>query len=778
MKVDPRELVPLLPLRSGVLLPRVGTPIAVGRKGSVAAVERAHKRADRRLVVFGQREPEMDPMRVTDFHRVGTLAELRTIQHVNNGLSVVLHGLERVVLEDVVIDGKLLLGRVREAPLLVQTGPQILAMSREIIALVSQLVRLHDGEAEGVQAMLDPRDPARLAYSSAALMGLGRDDAQRLLDTDRLDEMMTQLLEHLSREVKTSEIQRDIASKVAGKIDEQQREYVLREQLRRIREELGEGEAGEAEVDELRQRLVEAQLPEQARREADRELKRLAVLPAAAPEYHVVRGYLELLCELPWQRRSESKADIATAREVLDADHHALEDVKKRILEHLAVLQLNPGAKPPIMCFLGPPGVGKTSLGQSIARALHREFERLSLGGVHDEAELRGHRRTYVGSMPGRIIQAIRRANVNNPLIMLDEVDKLGRDFRGDPASALLEILDPEQNVSFRDNYLDLPFDLSKVLFITTCNTLDTVPRPLLDRMEVVRLPGYSEEEKEAIARRYLLPRQLKNAALEDRGFTLSDGALRLIIRRYTREAGVRQLERSLARLVRKVALEIAENGVTKKLAVDEPEVMEMLGPPPHMGDLARRDLPPGVATGLAWTEAGGEVLYVEAAKRPGSAELTLTGQLGGVMQESAKAALTCVWSRTGALDVSVSELEKVGMHIHVPSGAVPKDGPSAGVTIVTAIASLVTGHATRADTAMTGEITITGLVLPVGGVKEKLLAARRVGICRVILPKENESDLADIDERILRDMEMLFVERVEQVWGHAIPELERLLRR
>jgi ATP-dependent Lon protease len=512
------------------------------------------------------------------------------------------------------------------------------------------------------------------------------------------------------------------------------------------------------------------------RKEAERELARLEKLPAASPEHHVVRSYLELILELPWHKGSESVLEIARARQVLDEDHYDLKEVKERILEHLGVLKLNPGAKAPILCFVGPPGVGKTSLGQSIARAQGRTFERMSLGGMHDEAELRGHRRTYIGAMPGRIIQAIRRAGVNNPVLMLDEVDKLGRDFRGDPAAALLEILDPEQNRSFRDNYLDLPFDLSKVFFITTANTLDTIPTPLRDRMEILRLPGYSEEEKVEIAKRYLIPRQLKETGITAEQCHLTDAALQRLISRYTREAGVRQLERTIGRLARKTALHVAE-GQTEPLTIAPEGLPDMLGPEPFFQEQARRELPPGVATGLAWTEAGGDVLYIEATLLPEGRSLTLTGQLGGVMQESAKAARSYVWSHADELGLEPTAFQKAGVHIHVPAGAIPKDGPSAGITMATALASLYTDCPARSDTAMTGEITLTGLVLPIGGVKEKVLAARRAGIRRVILPKDNAKDLRDLPDHVRAEMEIVLVERIEDVLSAAIPQLaERLI--
>jgi ATP-dependent Lon protease len=507
-------------------------------------------------------------------------------------------------------------------------------------------------------------------------------------------------------------------------------------------------------------------------------MSRLERLSTQAPDYNVGRTWLETILELPWKKGSESTIDIPAARQILADDHYGLKDVKERILEHLGVLKLNPGAKAPILCFVGPPGVGKTSLGQSIARALGRKFERLSLGGMHDEAELRGHRRTYIGAMAGRVIQSIRRAGVNNPVLMLDEVDKLGRDFRGDPAAALLEILDPEQNKTFRDNYLDLPFDISKVFFVMTANTLDTIPQPLLDRMEVVRLAGYSEEEKLEIARRYQVPKQLKEVGLSTDVCVLSDEALRLVISRYTREAGVRQLERAIGRVMRKVALKVAE-GIPGPVEIQKEELTDLLGPERFSPEQARKNVPAGVATGLAWTEAGGDVLYIEAALLKDGKGLSLTGQLGEVMQESAKTAQSYIWSHAGEFSIDQSLFRRYGVHVHVPAGAIPKDGPSAGVTMTTALTSLYTGLPVRSDTAMTGEVTLSGLVLPVGGIKEKMLAARRLGIRRVIIPKQNEKDLRDLPDDARNEMEFIVAEHVLEVLRAAIPGIseQSLLR-
>jgi ATP-dependent Lon protease len=552
----------------------------------------------------------------------------------------------------------------------------------------------------------------------------------------------------------------------------EQREYMLRQQLRAIQEELGETNPEKAQTVELRERFSNADLPEDVRKEAERELGRLERMPTAAPDYQMTRTYLELILDLPWKKSTEDCFDLIQARHVLDEDHYDLDEVKERILEHLAVLKLNPQAKAPILCFVGPPGVGKTSLGQSIARALGRKFERMSLGGLHDEAELRGHRRTYIGAMAGRIIQAIRRAGVNNPLLMLDEVDKLGRDFRGDPAAALLEILDPAQNFSFRDNYLDLPFDLSKIFFITTANTLETIPRPLLDRMEIIRLAGYSEEEKVHIARRYLIPRQLSQTGLKTDQVAFPDETVQRIISRYTREAGVRELERKLGQLSRKIAKRFA-TGETQSVSIHANDLPEMLGPERNLPERARKRLVPGVSTGLAWTETGGEVLYIETTLLPDSRGLRLTGQLGEVMKESARAAQSYMWSHVDQLGIDAGLFRKAGVHIHVPAGAVPKDGPSAGVAMAMALASLYSHIPVRSDTAMTGEITLTGLVLPVGGIKEKVLAARRAGLRRVILPKDNEKDLRDLPDHVRAEMEFVFAGQIEDALAAAIPGLQ-----
>jgi ATP-dependent Lon protease len=613
-------------------------------------------------------------------------------------------------------------------------------------------------------------DPLRLAYLLASIFSLDLAREQKLLEAETRVDALRLMHSYLAHELQVLELRQKIASTARDEMSKEQREYLLRQQLRAIQQELGDKDGEKAELDLLRERFGKANLPEEAKKEFEREMGRLERLPAGAPDYHVTRSYLEFVLDLPWSAQTDDNLEISHARQVLDEDHFGLKEVKERILEHLSVLKRNPEAKAPILCFVGPPGVGKTSLGQSIARALGRKFERFSLGGMHDEAELRGHRRTYIGAMAGRLLQAMRRAGANNPVLLLDEVDKLGRDFRGDPAAALLEVLDPEQNKTFRDNYLDLAFDLSKVLFITTANSIDTIPQPLLDRMEMLRLSGYSTEEKLQIARRYLIPRQLKAAGLTEQELEFSDEGLNAIISGYTREAGLRRLERAIARVARKVTLRFAESQIEKKVVVTPEVLSDLLGPEIFLPEEMRKIVPAGVATGLAWTETGGDVLYIETTLLPNGKDLTMTGQLGDVMQESAKIAKSYIWAHAEDLGVDPEVIKNNGVHIHVPAGAIPKDGPSAGVTMTTAMASLYTGLPARSDTAMTGEVTLAGLVLPIGGVKEKVLAARRAGITRVILPKGNKKDLRELPDHVRQEMQFHFVDRVEEVLSLVIP--------
>jgi ATP-dependent Lon protease len=766
--------VPVLPIKNTVLFPHLQMPLSIGRQVSLAAVETAMASEEKHIIVVAQRDAAVETPSQEDLYTIGTKAIIKKMTRPRDGmLELVVQGVERVVVLKIEQTSPHLVARVRTLPAPVDSSAEVEALHRAILELAGKALELAQPQASAQlgQLLTTTEEPLRLVYLLGSMLSLDLVKEQSILEAQTQADALRLMHGYLTYEVQVLELRQKIAGQAQSEMSREQREYLLRQQLRAIQQELGEQNPEQADVSMLHERLEKGDLPEEVRKEAERELQRLERLPAASPEYHVIRSYLELVLELPWHKSTESVFDIARARQVLDEDHYDLKEVKERILEHLGVLKLNPEAKAPILCFVGPPGVGKTSLGQSIGRALERQFERMSLGGMHDEAELRGHRRTYIGAMPGRIIQAIRRAGVKNPVLMLDEVDKLGRDFRGDPAAALLEILDPEQNRSFRDNYLDLAFDLSKVLFITTANTLDTIPQPLRDRMEILRLPGYSEEEKVEIAKRYLLPRQLKEAGVTAEQCQIIDETLQRIIARYTREAGVRQLERAIGRLARKTALQIAE-GRSEALIIRAVDLAELLGPELFFQEQARRELPPGVAVGLAWTEAGGDVLYVEATLLPEGRTLTLTGQLGDIMQESAKAARSYIWSHADELGIDPGQFRRAGVHIHVPAGAIPKDGPSAGITMATALTSLYTECPARSDTAMTGEITLTGLVLPIGGVKEKVLAARRAGIRRVILPQENGKDLRELPDHVRAEMEFILVERIEDVLTAAIPHL------
>jgi ATP-dependent Lon protease len=689
-------------------------------------------------------------------------------------MEILVLGVERVVVAKLEASEPYLSVKYRVLPMPEDGGSEVEALSGALLELASKAIALAQPQsaAELTRMLAGSEDPLHLAYLLASIFSLDLAKEQELLEAETRVDALRLIHSYLSHELQVLELRQKIASTARDEMSKEQREYLLRQQLRAIQQELGEKDADKAEVELLRERYKETTLPEEAKKEFERELARLERLPAGAPDYHVTRTYLEFILDLPWSKTSEDNLDIAHARTVLDEDHFGLQEIKERILEHLSVLKRNPEAKAPILCLVGAPGVGKTSLGQSIARALGRKFERFSLGGMHDEAELRGHRRTYIGAMAGRLLQAMRRAGALNPVLLLDEVDKLGRDFRGDPAAALLEVLDPEQNKTFRDNYLDLAFDLSKVLFITTANTLDTIPQPLLDRMEILRLSGYSEEEKQQIARRYLIPKQLKAAGLTENEIEFSDEGLKAIIHGYTREAGLRRLERAIARVTRKVTLKLTE-GEAEKIVVTPESLGDLLGPEIFLPEQMRKAGPAGVATGLAWTEAGGDVLYIESTLLPEGKGLTLTGQLGEVMQESAKIAQSYIWAHAAELGIDPDAIKNNGVHVHVPAGAIPKDGPSAGVTMTTAMASLYTGLPARSDIAMTGEVTLAGLVLPIGGVKEKVLAARRSGIRRVILPAGNKKDLRDLPPHVRQEMQFHFVERVEEVLSLVIPNIQ-----
>ncbi len=765
--------LPVLPLRNTVLFPYLFMPLAASRPQSVAALDAAMSSEEKFLVLVAQRDATIEEPAPEQLYSVGTRAMVKKMHRGEEGVELIVQGVERVVILKMEQTQPFFRARVRPLPFPNDTGPEVEALHRAIMELAQKVLELARPQTpiNLGQLVAQAQDPLQLAYLFGSMLSLDVQREQALLEANTRAEALQLLHGYMTHEVQVLELRNKIATQAQSEMSREQRDYMLRQQMRAIQEELGEKSSEKAEADELRRRLKEADLPEEVRKEADRELNRLERLPPAAPDFQVIRTRLDLILELPWNKSSASVIDLPKARQVLDEDHFDLSEVKERILEHLAVMKLNPKAKAPILCLVGPPGVGKTSLGQSIARALDRKFERISLGGMHDEAELRGHRRTYIGAMPGRLIQAIRRAGVNNPVLMLDELDKLGRDYRGDPAAALMEILDPAQNNTFRDNYLDLPFDLSKVLFLGTANALDTIPRPLLDRMEVLRLSGYSEEEKIQIAQRYLIPRQVTEAGVPADKLTFPEDTLRRIISGYTREAGLRSLERALGRVARKVARQFAE-GKQEAVAVRPEDLAEYLGPEHFVLERARAKLEPGVSTGLAWTETGGEVLYIEASLLPGARGLRLTGQLGDVMKESARAAQTYVWAHAEQLGIDRSLFRRNGVHLHVPAGAVPKDGPSAGTAMVTALASLYANLPVRGDTAMTGEITLSGLVLPIGGVKEKVLAARRAGIRRVILPQHNAKDLRELPEEVRREMEFILAERIEDVLGAAIPEL------
>ncbi len=762
--------LPILPLKRTVLFPGTMMPLTVGRDRSIAAVEAALKTEDKTLLVVAQRDAQTDQPMLEDLYTIGTKAVIKQTARTSEGhYNILIQGLERFVLLKLDQVDPYLQARVKQLPAPSERNTEVEALHRAILDIITELPKLIQtpGVHEAVAALGTEEDPVLLAYRIASLLNLTLDGEQQLLEASTRADLLRGLYAALSREVQILQLRDKITSEAREKLGKTQREYLLREQLKTIQQELGESNSEEDEVAALRKKVQEADLPEHVRKETDRELTRLAKTPSASPEHQVIRSYLELVLELPWNKSSEEGLDLAHVRQVLNEDHYGIKEVKERIVEHLAVLKLNPTAKAPILCLVGPPGVGKTSLGQSIAKSMGRTFERFSLGGLHDEGELRGHRRTYVGALPGRIIQAVRRAGVNNPVIMLDEVDKLGRDFRGDPAAALLEILDPAQNHTFRDHYLDLPFDLSKVFFITTANTLETLSQPLLDRMEIIRVNGYSEREKREIALRYLWPRRLKEAGLQAEEVNLPDFVLDHIIGRYTRESGVRQLEQMLGRITRKVAVTFADRPADSPAApveITQPLLDEWLGQERFQPEEARKSLPAGVATGMAWTPTGGDVLYIETTLLPGSHELTLTGQLGDVMQESARAARSYLWSHAESMGLDISRFKRNGVHIHVPSGAIPKDGPSAGITMATALASAYVGKPVRSDTAMTGEISLTGLVLPVGGIKEKVLAAHRAGIRRIILPKANEKDLKEVPQEVRDELTIIPVERIEEV--------------
>ena len=768
--------VPVLPVRDTVLFPRAVLPLTVGRESSIQLIESLGD--ERTIVVAAQIDPRLDTPQPTDLHAVGTLATVhKVVRMPNQSRFVFTEGIERVRLVSYSQSEPFMVAEV--TPLEEIESPESVnseALVRNVISQFQQIVSESPTLSDELRAIAaNIEEPARLVdFVASSLPFLTTDDKQQLLEAPSVSERLQKLNQHLAKEIEVQQLRAKIQNEVQDQVQQSQRDYYLREQMKAIQKELGEADEGQREIEDLRQKIEAAGMPEEVKKEANKELTRLSRMSPMAADYSLTRNYIEWLAVLPWSKSSGTKIDIGKAREILDEDHYELKKVKDRILDYLSVLELKPDMKGPILCFVGPPGVGKTSLGRSIARALGRKFQRISLGGMHDEAEIRGHRRTYIGALPGQIIQSIRRAETNDPVIMLDEVDKLGRDFRGDPASALLETLDPEQNYTFRDNYLDVPFDLSKVLFICTANMLDTVPLPLQDRMELIPLQGYSEEEKVHIADRYLVPRQIKENGISTEQIEFPEASVRHIIRHYTREAGVRKLEQVIGTVCRKEARRVVE-GHKEKLAVTQDVLKDFLGGIQVRveTEVAERVKRAGVAVGLAWTPAGGDILFIEANKMKGKGNFTMTGQIGEVMQESMQAALTWVRSNCARLGLPEDFNKDIDLHIHVPAGAIPKDGPSAGVTMATVLASLLTDTPVRPLTAMTGEITLSGNVLPVGGIKEKFLAARRAGVQTIILPAENRQNVEeDLTPEMITGVEVHYASGIDDVLAVALPLL------
>jgi ATP-dependent Lon protease len=768
-KVEVPDVLPVLPLRGIVIFPNQIHPFLVSRPASLRLIEDVGQ-ASRVIGLSAQKNPEEEnPAPEGLFPRGTAVRILKMLKYPDHSVRVLVQGIARIDLLDFVQLEPYFRANVRRLSETVEGDKELDALQAHLVSQFSKFVSLVPYLPDELQVMaMQVREPARLTDMVASYLKIAVEESQDLLSTNDVRARLEKLIVILGREIELLELGHKIQSQVQTELNKNQREYYLRQQLKAIQKELGEGDARSSEIEDLEKKIEAAKMPEDARKAADKELDRLKMIPPESAEHTVVRTYLDWLVSVPWSASTDDNLDIKHARSVLDEDHFDLEKVKERILEFLAVRKLKSDTKGPILCFVGPPGTGKTSLGRSIARALGRKFVRLSLGGIRDEAEIRGHRRTYIGSLPGRMIQGLRNAGSNNPLFILDEVDKLGTDFRGDPASALLEVLDPEQNNAFVDHYLDVPFDLSKVLFLTTANVLDPIPPALRDRMEVLELPGYTEEEKLQIAERHLVPKQISENGLGNIKIEFAKEAVSEIIRSYTREAGLRNLEREIGRVCRKIARSITE-GETAPERITPDMLHRFLGPRKFFSEVAERTQEPGVATGLAWTPNGGDILFIESTRMSGQKGVTITGSLGDVMKESAQAALSYVRSRAAQLGIAPDFFEKSDLHIHVPAGAIPKDGPSAGVTIAASLASLLSGRPVRSDVAMTGEITLRGKVLPVGGVKEKVLAARRAGIKTVILPRRNESDLEDIPEESRKEVEFIFVDTVDEVLRHAL---------
>jgi len=770
--IVPNEL-PVLPLRGTVLYPDLILPIMVGRKKSVKLVDEAMD-SDRIIGIITQKRSEIEDPKESDLYSVGVAALiLRMIRELDGSQRVIVQGVSRIKIKEYTQKEPYFKVRCETVEENFLPGVEVEALVMNLKNLFQRAVELAPYLTAELGTMVSNiKSPSILADLIASNLNISTAEKQGILETFDVRERLSKVHLFLNKEIQVLELGNKIQSQVKEDMDRTQREYYLREQLKAIKKELGEMDEHTTEIKELRERIKKAKMPPEALAAAEKELDRLAKIPPASAEYTVARTYLDWLVELPWSETTEDNLDIDNAQRTLDEDHYDLEKVKKRILEYLAVRKLKADMKGPILCFVGPPGVGKTSLGRSIARTMGRKFIRISLGGVRDEAEIRGHRRTYVGALPGRIIQGIKKTGSNNPIFMLDEVDKIGMDFRGDPSSALLEVLDPEQNFSFSDHYIDVPFDLSKVMFITTANVLDTIPPALRDRMETLELPGYSEDQKMMIAKQFLIPKQISEHGLTSEYIEFEDGAIQTIITSYTREAGVRNLEREIAAICRGVAKDVAR-GIKEKAVIRPENLHKFLGPVKFFPEVAERTSDPGVATGLAWTPTGGDIIFVEATKMRGEKGLTLTGQLGDVMKESAQAALAYVRSKSRELGIDEDFFAKNDIHIHVPAGAIPKDGPSAGVTMFVALTSLLTNTPVRSDIAMTGEITLRGLVLPVGGIKEKVLAGMRAGIKTIILPKKNEKDLEEIPEHIRNQMNFKFVQKMDEAIELALKRSE-----
>lgn len=768
------EILPILPLRETVIFPLMVAPVVVGRERSIRLIDEVAV-GSKMFGVVAQKDPQAEDPTPEQIYNIGTVCTIiRMLKFPDGTTRLLLQGISRIRINQILETEPYLKAQVAPIQEVYELTIEIQGLMRNALDLFQKVVSMAPYLAEEAYiTAMNIQEPNRLADFIAANLNINMAQKQEILETIDVKERLQKVTYFLNSEIQILEVGKQIQSEIKTEMDKRQREYILREQLKAIQKELGEVDEQTKEINELREKIEQADMPEEVRREAERELDRLSQMMPGAAEYTVSRTYLDWLINLPWSKSTEDTLDIERAKEILDEDHYDLEKVKNRILEFLAVRKLKNDTHGPILCFVGPPGVGKTSLGMSIARAMGREFVRISLGGVRDEAEIRGHRRTYVGALPGRIIQAIRKAGTNNPVFMLDEIDKLGLDFRGDPAAALLEVLDPQQNNKFVDHYLDVPFDLSKVFFITTANMLDTIPPALLDRMEVITLPGYTEYEKLEIAKRYLIPRQISENGLKPEMVTFDEEAIKKIIREYTREAGVRNLEREIGAVLRKIAQKVAQ-GETGPFNITVNDIEKYLGIPRyHFGLAGERD-EVGVATGLAWTEAGGDILFIEAALVPGKGGLILTGKLGEVMQESARAALTYVRSKSEEWGIESNFFEKWDIHIHVPAGAIPKDGPSAGVTMATALASAIRKIPVRKDIGMTGEITIRGKVLPVGGIREKVLAAHRAGLKTVMLPKDNERDLEEVPQIVKEDIDFIFIEHADEAINMALlmPEL------